>query len=192
MKTLSLLTLIIIAPILFYGCSKSSSAPAANNNTNNNNNNGNTNVTRDTLLGSVSAYIDDTLVQFDADATAQADFLSNGNTISITGIHSTSPYSEITFTLSTAGPIDSGTYSASSTPVGYLSFIYVAPQYGTGTLGSYTTPFTNSASITINSIVDAADTIARGSFTGGVVTDSSANPISHTITNGKFNVPVTF
>jgi len=192
-KIPSLITLAIIVSILFYSCSKSSPATNTNsNNNNNNNNNGNTNVTRDTLLGSVSAYIDDTLVQFDAEAFASANFLSNGNTVSIEAVQSTAPYSEISFTLSTAGPIDSGTYSVSSTPAGYLNFTYVTPQYGTSTLGSYTNLDNNSASITINSIVNTTDTIARGSFTGSVVTDASATPVSHTITNGKFNVRVTF
>jgi len=182
MKIQSLIVIAAIISIAFCDCSKSGSA--SNNNANN--------TVRDTLLGSISAFIDNKLVQFDAYAVAEADFLSNGNTVTIRGEESTTPYSQISFTLSLAGPINNGTYGSTTTPIGYLNFIYVTPQNGTSTLGSYTNTDYAGSSITINSIVSVTDTVATGSFTGGVVTGTSTNPVSHNITDGKFNVPVTF
>jgi hypothetical protein len=183
MKIQSLITAAIIS-LSLYACSKSSSSSSSNNNSNN--------TARDTLLGSISALIDNKLVQFDAHALAEADFLSNGNTITIRGEESTSPYSQISFTLSLSGPINNGTYSTTTTPIGYLNFIYVAPQTGSNTLGSYTNSSDPGSSITINSILNVTDTVATGTFRGGVVTGNSTNPVSHTITDGKFNVAVTF
>jgi len=182
MRQQSLIVTAAIISVSFCACSKSNSS--SNNNANN--------TVRDTLLGSISAYIDNKLVQFDAHAIAAADFLSNGNTITIQGQESTAPYGEISFTLSLSGPINNGTYGTSTTPIGYLNFIYVTPQNGTSALGSYTNSNYAGSSIAINSILNTTDSVATGTFTGGVVTGSSTNPASHNITDGKFNVPVTF
>ena len=181
MKIQSSIVIAVIISVACCACSKSSSSSNNNNNT-----------VRDTLLGSLSALIDGKLVQFDAHAVARADFLSNGNTITIRGEESTSPYSQLSFTLSLAGPINNGTYGISTTPTGYLNFIYVTTQNGTSTLGSYTNSNYAGSGITINSIVNVTDSIAIGSFTGSVVTGVSTHPASHNITDGKFNVPVTF
>lgn len=184
MKTLFFICLSLIGAIGIPGCSKSGSS--SNNNTNNNNS------ARDTALGSLSAYIDGKLLQFDGAAFAQAGFLTNGNTITIQGVMKTAPYSEMQMTLSLSGTIDSGTYAPSSSGNTALIFTYIAPSNGSSSLVAYQNLNYPSSFISINAILNTSDSVAKGTFVGAVVTNSTSSPSSHTITNGEFNVPVKF
>jgi hypothetical protein len=165
-----------IALFAIHGCSKSHSSS---------NNNG-SGAARDTLLGTVSAYIDNSLVQFDAVAFASDQVLSNGNVLTIQAVNVTgSVSSSIQFTLSVPQTIAIGTYTPYTQGVGALEFVYTSP-----TLASYNNTNYSTASLTLTSFSYQEDSVVKGSFTGGVVTGSMTSPASHTITDGKFNVQV--